>query len=60
MEKQTLPKTSQSSDHSAVGDAEEKQFLRPQWSDNSTTNKLTLEMAEVKSEVHEEEQILEQ
>ncbi|XP_030286028.1 butyrophilin subfamily 1 member A1-like [Sparus aurata] len=56
-EKQTLPKTRQSSYHSTVSDDEEKQFLRPHWTDNSITNKLTIEMAEVHGK---EEKILQQ
>ena len=60
-ERQTLPKTRQTSDHSGVSDDEGKQFLRPRWTENSTTNKLTIEMPEVKTELHEkEEKILQQ
>ncbi|XP_030266408.1 myelin-oligodendrocyte glycoprotein-like [Sparus aurata] len=52
-ERQRFPKTIQSSDHSTVGDDEEKQFLRPHWTDNSTTIKLSTEATEVKSKLHE-------
>ena len=55
-----MPKTIQSSDQSAMSDDEGKQFLKPPWTENSTTNKLTIEMAEVKTELHEKEKILQQ
>uniref|UniRef100_A0A671TRA3 Ig-like domain-containing protein n=1 Tax=Sparus aurata TaxID=8175 RepID=A0A671TRA3_SPAAU len=52
-ERQRFPKTIQSSDHSTVGDDEDKQFLRPHWTDNSNTNKLSTEATDDKSKLHE-------